>query len=319
MKTTLAALLALGMLLGGVFLFGADGAPARATLTQAGSILVTLPALEPGEARFMALGDIMLDRSIRLASEKNGADYPFSCIDGALSRADFVVANLEGPITPNASLSAGSQVGSTANYYFTFPTSTGALLARHNIRAVDIGNNHILNFGYQGLLSTQENLSQAGVGYFGGIDGNEGVFRTEDGGVALSFVGYNEFGGSPAQNVADEIAQERAAGRVVIVYAHWGDEYIDSSPRLRPVATLFAQAGASAVIGMHPHVVLGHEYIGSTLVYYSLGNFIFDQYWNSDVSRGLALTLTVSKDGKATAEEHPVVLNRDGTTCEVVQ
>jgi poly-gamma-glutamate synthesis protein (capsule biosynthesis protein) len=106
---------------------------------------------------------------------------------------------------------------------------------------------------------------------------------------------------------------------VVIVYSHWGDEYIDSSPRLRPVAKLFAEAGASAVIGSHPHVVLGHEYIGDTLVYYSLGNFIFDQYWDDDVSHGLTLMLHIGKEGRVTAEEHPTVILRDGRTCETVQ
>jgi poly-gamma-glutamate synthesis protein (capsule biosynthesis protein) len=321
MKTTFAAMGLLIAVCGAVFLFGPDKKVATATLAPVRSVEVTKPifGLPSPEARIFAAGDIMLDRKIRMISMQNGDDYPFSCIDSLVRQADFAVANLEGPVTSHASLSVGSTPGSTENYYFTFPTTTGALLARHGIRAVDIGNNHILNFGYAGLISTQENLSQAGVGYFGGVEGNEGIFETDINGIKISFIGYNEFGGSSVANVVNEIAAEHAAGKVVIVYSHWGDEYIDSSPRLRPVATLFAEAGANAVIGMHPHVVLGHEYIGDTLVYYSLGNFIFDQYFSSDVTHGLTLILTISKDGKVTAEEHPTVINRDGTTCESVQ
>ena len=321
MKTTLAALGLLIAVCGAVFLFSPQEGSATAALVPAGTVDVTRPIFAPPieEAHIFAAGDIMLDRKIRLISEENGADYPFSCIDPLIGRADFAVANLEGPITDNPSRSMGSVPGSTDNYYFTFPTTTGALLLRHGIRAVDIGNNHILNYGYAGLLSTEVNLSQAGVGYFGGVEGNEGIFETDLKGIPISFIGYNEFGGSSVANVANEIAQEHAAGRVVIVYTHWGDEYIDSSPRLRPIAQMFAEAGANAVIGSHPHVVLSHEYIGDTLVYYSLGNFIFDQYFSSDVTHGLALMLSVSKSGKVSAEEHPTVINRDGTTCEAVQ
>lgn len=277
------------------------------------------PSLGNQEAIIFAAGDMIFDRRIRQISDEKGGDYIFSCIDSLMESTHFAVANLEGPITANPSRSAGSVVGSADNYFFTFPTTTAQLLARHNFRVVGIGNNHILNFGYAGLLSTQEYLSQAGLGYFGGVKGNEGVYETEVNGIPLAFVGYNEFGGGSAQIVAGNISAEHQAGRVVIVYAHWGDEYIDAIPRLRPLAELFSQSGASAIIGAHPHVVLGHEYIGDTLVYYSLGNFIFDQYWNAEVSTGLTLLLHVGKSGRITADEHPVAISRDGRVCPVVQ
>lgn len=266
-----------------------------------------------------AAGDMLFDRRIRQMSVLHGDDYPFSCIDSLIATADFAVANLEGPITKNPSRSVGSVVGSTDNYFFTFPTTTASLLARHNFKAVGVGNNHILNFGYQGLLSTQEYLAQAGVGYFGGVEGNEGVFETEVNGTPLAFLGYNEFGGDSVATVANRIAEEKKEGRVVLVYAHWGDEYIDSSARLRPIAELFAEQGASAVIGSHPHVVLGHEYIGTMLVYYSLGNFIFDQYWNEEVRHGLTLILHINKSGLVVADEHPTEILRDGRVCPLVQ
>jgi len=272
-----------------------------------------------GDVRIFAAGDMLFDRHIRDTAAQRGENFLFTCMNPLLGQADFAVANLEGPITANESQSVGSVPGAPDNYIFTFPPSTAKLLAQHNFRAVSIGNNHINNFGLEGLLSTQQYLSDAKVGAFGGVRGYEGIYETEVRGIPMAFVGYNEFGGSSAAEVAKTIAAERAKGYVVIVYAHWGDEYMDATARLRPIATTFAQSGASAIMGSHPHIVLGHEYIGNTLVYYSLGNFIFDQYWNDEVSRGLVLMLSVSKDGSVTADEYPTRTLTSGQTCPSVQ
>jgi gamma-polyglutamate biosynthesis protein CapA len=104
----------------------------------------------------------------------------------------------------------------------------------------------------------------------------------------------------------------------VIVYTHWGEEYSTSTNGVREKAELFANAGASVVVGSHPHVVAGHEYIDNTLVYYSLGNFVFDQYWNDKVTNGLAVLLHISNepDSKVSVNEKPVILTKDGRVCE---
>jgi poly-gamma-glutamate synthesis protein (capsule biosynthesis protein) len=183
------------------------------------------------------------------------------------------------------------------------------------VRAVTIGNNHIYNFGQNGLRSTEKYLRDAGVGYFGGISGNEPVYRLNTHGLRLSFVSYNQFGGSSSQAVAEVVASERALGRQVIVFAHWGVEYETSTATTAPLARMFAQNGASLVIGAHPHVVGPSERIGNTLVYYSLGNFIFDQYFSEAVQRGLAVLVTLGPSGVVGVEEHPVTISIDGATC----
>ncbi|MEN9614121.1 MAG: AmmeMemoRadiSam system protein [Candidatus Parcubacteria bacterium] len=256
------------------------------------------------------VGDMSFDRYIRQVITKKGADFIFSCIQSLLSAVDLVVGNLEGPITDNDSVSAGSVFGSPENYVFTFPTTTASTLFRHHIELVNIGNNHIANFGREGLLSTQSYLSRARVGYFGGLSGDESVYRTGQ----FSFISYNAFGGQSAEKVAQIIEQEKQAGRWVVVYAHWGNEYADVSDTVKKNAKLFAQSGADLVIGSHPHVVQSHEYIGKTLVYYSLGNFIFDQYFNSSVTNGLAVKVTFS-DAGLVSSEIPLILNQDGRTC----
>lgn len=265
--------------------------------------------------RILFVGDMFFDRGIRFVSEQLGSDYPFACVDPLLKSANFVVGNLEGPITDNPSISFGTIPGSIHNYTFTFPTTTANTLLRHNIRAVTLGNNHILNFGENGLQQTHEYLSLAGVGYFGGVAGDEPIYRVDQNDMHLSFIGYNSFGGSSSQHVANLIADEHALGRTVIVFSHWGTEYSTSTADTRPVASLFAHSGADVIFGSHPHVVGPSEKIGNTLVYYSLGNFIFDQYFSLAVTHGLSVMLTVSPQGIVSSQEYPVVLGRNGQTC----
>lgn len=280
------------------------------------SVFDFLPA---SEARIIFVGDMLFDRQIRVIAERHGGDHIFSCIEDLLESTEVVIGNLEGPITSYPSRSVGSVIGSPENFVFTFPPSTAELLARHNFGIVNIGNNHIGNMGRGGFEQTRTYLEEADVSYFGGLYGQEYVHQRDIGKIKVSFVSYNEFGGLSPEDVAGKIKEERLLGRIVIVYTHWGDEYIDSSARLRPIAKLFAESGASLVIGSHPHVVLPSEIIGETTIYYSLGNFIFDQYWNEDVRNGLAVEVVLSKNGVEEILEHPVEIKRDGTTCPFVQ
>jgi len=229
------------------------------------------------------------------------------------------VANLEGPITDKKSVAVGSRVGSWQNYTFTFEPEVAALLARHNVRFVSLGNNHIENMDEAGVHATRRHLKEAGVAHFGGIsllhdkptDLGEPIHRTDINGQKLSFIAYNQFGGMPPEDVAPRIAAEKAAGRFTVVLAHWGEEYIPPVPEVRRAARLFAESGAGLIIGSHPHVVQEKETIGETVVYYSLGNFLFDQFFSEEVQRGLAVE-TVFRDGKlASLTEHPTTMLRE--------
>lgn len=264
--------------------------------------------------KLLFVGDMNFDRHIRKVILEKGEDFVFFCLGNILKDADLVVGNLEGPITGYPSISLGTEPGSPSNFIFTFPTTTAKLLARHNIKLVNLGNNHISNFGQEGILSTRKYLDEAGINYFGGINGDEPIFRTKMGGENISFISYNQFGGDSAEKVVEKIAEENRAGQLVIVYTHWGVEYSPVTVQARNIAKLFAESGASVIIGSHPHIISPSEKIGDTFVYYSLGNFIFDQYWDREVSTGLLLTLGVNNN-QIEVLEHKVVLNPDGSTC----
>ena len=167
-------------------------------------------------------GDMMFDRYIRQVIDIVGGDYVFSCIDRFLLEADMVVANLEGPITNNPSVSIYSDYGGEGNYTFTFPPETAPLLLRHNIGIVNIGNNHITNFGLKGIQSTKEFLKEANVKHFGGEGGESNVLKTEIEGIPIAFVSYNEFGGDSDTLIYQSISRAKKEGYIVVVYTHWG-------------------------------------------------------------------------------------------------
>ena len=274
-------------------------------------------------------GDLMFDRSIRTAMEANGDDHVFSCITDVLQGADIVVANLEGPITSQVSQSVGTAVGGEGNYTFTFPTSTAPLLARHNIRLVNIGNNHVMNFGRSGLAETKQWLDAAGVLYFGEPDLSEAerVERVSIRGIPFSFVNWSDWtpvgkpsasnGAGDRDSIIEQIHAEVAAGRIVVVYTHWGDEYAAPLQRVRQLAHSFVDAGASIIIGSHPHIVQESEVYSGKYIYYSLGNFLFDQYWESSVRRGLLLRVEFTPTGVSSVEEIPIDNQTDRRMCAV--
>jgi poly-gamma-glutamate synthesis protein (capsule biosynthesis protein) len=275
--------------------------------------------LEP-QATILFVGDMMFDRYIRLVMERQGDEYVFSCINELLQRADTVVGNLEGPITPYPSISAGSEIGSPQNFTFTFAPAVAKLLAEHNIGIVSIGNNHSMNLGRDGLEHTKNYLSEAGVQYFGDpMSGeSERVLRTSVNGVDFSFVNWSDWGSDKTDHTVAQVKKEVEAGRVVVVYAHWGEEYVPALPYMKVLARQFVDAGAVAVFGSHPHIVQESEVYNGAHIYYSLGNFVFDQYWNAQVREGLAVMATFAQDGVVSIAEHPVEMLRDGRTCPIV-
>lgn len=277
----------------------------------------TIHTNAPAEAIVLFGGDMMFDRSIRIASQENGDDYLFSCLAETLKDADLIVANLEGPITTHDSISIDSEVGSGENMTFTFPTSTATLLKRHTISLVNLGNNHIMNFSREGLLQTKQWLEKAGVSYFGDPDSLEAekVARPTINGIKFSFVNWSDWTSDKTDHTVAQVHEEAESGRVVVVYTHWGEEYVEPTPRMRELAHSFVDAGAAIVVGSHPHIVQEHEVYNGKDIYYSLGNFIFDQYFTEEVRSGLLLRVTFNKEGVASVKEIPVYLERDRRTC----
>jgi poly-gamma-glutamate synthesis protein (capsule biosynthesis protein) len=260
---------------------------------------------------------MMFDRTIRTAAEVHGGEYIFQCLDPLFKTADLVVANLEGPITTNISISQFSEPGDGNNYTFTFPSSTAELLHAHNVRLVNLGNNHIFNFHLAGVRQTEDFLDAAGVGHFGDPDKTESnkVARLEIRGISFSFINWSDWTSDNTDITAAQIKKEHNAGRIVVVYTHWGEEYLPATAREKRLAHNFVDEGADLILGSHPHVVQEHELYKGKNIYYSLGNLIFDQYFDEAVNHGLIVEAQFSEKGVEAVKEIPVVLQRSRQTC----
>jgi poly-gamma-glutamate synthesis protein (capsule biosynthesis protein) len=260
-------------------------------------------------------GDMMFDRYIRYAGSAHGYDFILASTTELLAHHDAVVANLEGPVTPYASVSAGSEPMSQNNYTFTFSGDVPAALAHAGITVVNIGNNHILNFGTDGVFQTQQFLSHEGIAYFG-TPYDDPTLTQDIGGVRVGFISFNEF--VPTDTDAFDAALRQLASTTdfTVVFAHWGYEYEkDINEFQKTMAHRFIDEGADLVVGAHTHVIQPHETYRGRDIYYSLGNFVFDQYFSPDVRCGLFLTVSVNpKDFSYTTRTDRVYLESDGRT-----
>ena len=260
-------------------------------------------------------GDMMFDQWIRTVVRTKGASYPLAPLRETFLGADAVIANLEGPITTNDSVSETSEIGSRDNYVFTFDPSVATMLKDFNIVA-SIGNNHILNFKDEGAMETEKYLRGAGVGYFGSpLAGESRILVKNIRGFRVAFVNYNQFVSGGEAKALEDIKAAKGEADFTILYAHWGTEYVPATDREKELAHEFIDAGADLVIGSHPHVVQEHEVYNGKTVYYSLGNLVFDQYEKDETKNGLLVSVVIDPKTRGyEISEKPVIMGTNGQT-----
>ena len=214
-------------------------------------------AAQSNQISIIFAGDIMLDRSVYLATlaDQKNYEHPFLLIAPELAKYDLRIANLEGPITNTTFDLARSKKMS-----FTFNTKFSPAIAK-NFDIVSLANNHTYNFGEAGLLSTKNYLHTAGTEYFADPLNRAGYTTRiiEKNNFKIAVVGYHAFAGPEKKNIPVIIAAIKDAkmhADAVIVMPHWGVEYA-AKPSSAQIAAghAFIDAGADAVIGGHPHVI----------------------------------------------------------------
>lgn len=246
------------------------------------------------EVSIILLGDMMLDRSVYNKSIRaNGYDYPFQKIDGFLKTGEIVVANLEGPITTNE-----SQTAESGGMRFTFNKEFADELSKR-FTAVCLANNHAMDFGADGVSQTREFLAGEGIGYFGGYFNREDelIKIIEKNGFKIAFIGYNQFSYLNFDKIISAIRSAREETDFVIAYPHWGEEYqsVENLTQEKEAKKMI-DAGADLVFGSHPHVIQPVSEYKDRLVFYSAGNFIFDQYFSEETMTGLAVKINLKKN-----------------------
>jgi poly-gamma-glutamate synthesis protein (capsule biosynthesis protein) len=171
-------------------------------------------------------------------------------------------------------------------------------------------NNHAENYGVQGVRQTRHTLGVNGITAFG--DPVVGTYQL--GGSHLAILGFDDVSRHlDLGQVASVVRRTADSGALTLVYFHWGQEYqVQESARQRELAHVSIEAGAAAVIGAHPHVVQGSEWYQGKPIYYSLGNFVFDQEWSRETKQGLAIRLHLRDNQITRVDELPVLIQSYG-------
>lgn len=264
-------------------------------------------------ADILFLGDLMLDRYERTLIERKGIGWITEGAERLFLGQDLNIANLEGPITEKKSVSLGTDEKEKNHFVFTFsPEQALGFLEKNRISAVSIGNNHILNFGKSGLDETEKFLESKKVSYFGDPENPNNYLIENINGLKICLINYNQFGGSGAEETAGKIKELKNSCDFLVVYAHWGKEYeLNESEKQKIQAREFIDAGADMIVGSHPHVVQSMEIYKGKTIFYSLGNFIFDQYFSEDTRIGLALGVSFSGE-KTDFILTPIYIEKNG-------
>lgn len=265
--------------------FGSDGGE---TVPQAEEIAELMKS-----KTLLFVGDIMLDRGVEYFTDKNNDNYPYKEIGHFLNGVDIVFGNLEGPIVKKPKSFAEDSL------QFAFSSDTAKYLGE-NFDVVSLANNHTLNMGPSGLEETRNILQEAGIGFAGDpINCAENNFVEKDG---IIFLAFNKT--FPINCSEDEIistvasAKEAHPGKFIIVSIHWGNEYqLKSSSLQKKLGHRMIDAGADLIIGQHPHVVQEAERYNGKMIFYSLGNFIFDQSFSAATQEGLAIGAKLNSKG----------------------
>ncbi|WP_338760375.1 CapA family protein [Bernardetia sp. ABR2-2B] len=239
-------------------------------------------------------GDILLDRGVRIEIEKKGVVSLFDSLkpifDEYKSENDFILANLECPLTDESS-------PIPKRFSFRVPSSFADSLKKVGLTHLFLANNHTNDHHRKGLSNTFNSLKKAGIIGIGygetHSESCEPVFiNKENNRIAIFSVvrvpleNWFRMEDKPSvcQSSTKELVQkvkelkEKEPQTIIIISLHWGTEYkFLPKAEQRKEAHLLTLAGADAIIGHHPHVTQSIEFVNEKPVFYSLGNFVFDQ------------------------------------------
>ena len=286
----------------------------------------------------VAVGDISFEGQ----SAEQASLEVFSAARPLFKGSDLVVANLESPLTRGEKPVPGKCTLRGNPIWAEVMKGAG-------IHLVTLANNHLMDYGAAGLLSTMQALDEAGIKHVGAgrnkeeacaalfleVKGREIALlaRTSVVVSSPSYAGSEQTGVGflDIQEIRENIRACKRQADTVILLIHWGlEEYAYPSPEQRLLAKELTNVGADILIGHHPHVLHGVEKIGKKMVCYSLGNFLFDDVEWSFVDRegkqhnlvsklreenrkGGILKVALSQEGVDSYEFIPTRIDPNGT------
>lgn len=243
---------------------------------------------------FSFAGDAMFGRNVgHDFQDNNFLDLFANLGNQTLWGTDISWLNLEGPISDKNV----EQFPEEHSLVFNFSRQTIKALKYLKLTVVGLANNHTLNQGAVALEKTRAILEEAEIDWSGDPNKNDSasVRRYRQGDITVALLPVNLL--SSADGAEELIKEEKNKNNFVIVLPHWGNEYeLTHSASQERLARAWIKAGADLIIGTHPHVVQDAQVIDGKLVFYSLGNFIFDQMFSAETQQGLIISGQISAD-----------------------
>ncbi len=226
--------------------------------------------------------------------------------------ADHTCANVEG------ALIAAEDDGSRGVFFHAMNPAATSVLKKMNADIWSIGNNHTMDAGREGVISTRKIAADMGVQTLGAglneVEASEPVYLEEAGGIGMFGVSYMSecipatatepgvFRWDDLDYIQKRINEVKSKCRWCVVVSHGGEEFTSlPNPYTRDRYLKFLEMGADVVVGHHPHVPENYElFEDGKAIFYSLGNFIFDTNYQrvhlyTDVGVLLKLIFTEEK------------------------
>jgi poly-gamma-glutamate capsule biosynthesis protein CapA/YwtB (metallophosphatase superfamily) len=268
-----------------------------------------------------ATGDLMLSSWIIDVIQEQGVDYPYDSTRFIISAADLALANLEAPLT------SGGDRFPDKRFTFKVPPDFVHGIKSAGFDIVNLANNHIMDYGRDGLITTLATLDSLDIFHCGAGENRRLACAPaviDRYGVRIAFVGFSltfpeEFwAGSttcgtcyPSDSIVESVIAEcESRADLTVVTFHWGGEKLTKpKPYQIEYAHRVIDLGADLVIGHHPHVLQGLELYKNRLIAYSLGNYAFGSY-SENARDSMILQAQISPAGLVNARLFPIcVLN----------
>lgn len=236
-----------------------------------------------------AVGDILLDRGVAQKIQDQ-YDYPYKKVRKVLKKADITLGNLECPITAGGTPALKRPI-------ITFKANPENVLAikKAGFDVLNLANNHTMDYGTEGMVNTMNILRDAGINFIGAGSNYKEARKPlyiQDKGCKIGFLGYSVFPPEgyislrdrpdvakvDVEALEDEVKSAKKNCDFLIVSFHWGKEYEFYAGKMQKnLAHTAIDSGGDIIIGHHPHVLQGVEEYEGRLIFYSLGNFVFDR------------------------------------------
>ena len=270
-----------------------SGLPLNSQMAQEGGTSYFSVIFEEGKAEkyltdinLLIVGDIMMGRGVQKFTDQFGLSYPFENIKNIFKGIDIILGNLEGPVTEEAPLIPLSSMS------LVYSVEIVQELKKIGFNLLTLANNHSLDKGEKVLEQTRNYLLDYGIQPLGDYRSCDKKYYYRYHNILFigaNLVYKNQYCVAEIEKNIKEIKQKDPSVFIIII-PHWGIEYVHR-PNIFQEETshTLIDAGADLIVGHHPHVVQSIEKYKDKLIFYSLGNFVFDMYGSKDVQQELAL------------------------------